>query len=120
MQRVTDVPGAPAGTLYIAEPESLSVRKTVPAANVLPELVVVLEKAENVPTPTTPPTSATRAIVIRIFRRSCTAISPWSVPWASAAVAPDRVFNLGPDRGSGVPRRGIAAHSIGCLSEDIE
>ena len=51
MQRSTVTPGAWFVTVYMAEPASLSSTNTVPAANELPEFVVVLENAENVPNP---------------------------------------------------------------------
>ena len=43
-------------TLYIAAPESLSAIDTVPDANELPELVVVLVNAEYAQRPATVPT----------------------------------------------------------------
>src|SRR5205823_12195790 len=56
MHDVAESPGFAFETLYIAVPESLSLRTTVPAENELPSFDVVLLNAENVPTPATAPT----------------------------------------------------------------
>jgi len=53
--------------LSIAELESLSVRETVPAANELPSLDVVPEKADQVPTPATAPIRPTTTAVAMTF-----------------------------------------------------
>src|SRR5215207_1391314 len=67
MQRSTVVPGAWLLTVYIAEPASLSSTKTVPAANELPLLVVVLLNAENVPNPARALVAPIRRSVSRSF-----------------------------------------------------
>src|ERR1043166_6268071 len=67
MHEVTVPPGFSLLTLYIAEPASLSARTTVPDANRLLSFDVVLENAENDPTPARADTEPTTINVRRIF-----------------------------------------------------
>src|SRR4051812_20337647 len=60
-------PGAWFETLYSAEPASLSLIATVPAANELPEFEVVPENAEKVAKPASEPRAATIPTVTRSF-----------------------------------------------------
>src|ERR671930_652843 len=69
MQATVASPGFLFETLYMADPESLSVMYTVPAAKVLPLLSVVLEKAENVAHPAMLPTTPRSRSVRSIFWR---------------------------------------------------
>ena len=68
MHEVAASPGFAFETLYIALPESLSLRTTVPAENELPSFEVVLLNAENVPTPATAPT---RPMIRSVSRSRC-------------------------------------------------
>src|SRR4029450_5202465 len=67
MHRCVETLGFWFETVYIALPASLSSTKTVPAANELPEFVVVLENAEKVPNPASALVAPIRRSVSRIF-----------------------------------------------------
>src|SRR3954468_7409774 len=67
MQRLVTTPGVAPDTLYIAEPASWSPSVTVPEANVLPLLLVVLDSAEKVAAANRLATAATRQVRRRIF-----------------------------------------------------
>src|SRR5687767_4725234 len=68
MQRSVELPGTWFETWYMNPPASLSSTNTVPAANELPEFVVVLENAEIVPNPARALAAPIRRSESRIFR----------------------------------------------------
>src|SRR5918996_4407277 len=71
MHLTVSTPGFWFVTLYMCVPESLSLRVTVPAANLLPvplEFVVVLENAEKVAAPASAPAAPRTPTESRSFR----------------------------------------------------